>query len=71
MSEPTFTITLADLRAVSDAVCEVDGLRPHGDVRIAEKISAAHAALIRTLGDQVGLVYDLDPEPAEPQKVPA
>ena len=60
MSTPTFTITLSDLKTLVDAVCEVDGLRPRGDRRIGEKISAAHAAAIRTLGDRVDLVYSTD-----------
>lgn len=63
-----FTIKLADLKTIADAICEVDGLRPRGDRRIAEKISAAHAAIIRTLGEQADLVYapdeDLDKVPA-------
>jgi hypothetical protein len=66
MSEPTFTITLDDLKALVDAAVEVDGLRPRGDMRIGEKVYAAHAAAIRTLGPDVGLIYDTS-EVSEPR----
>lgn len=62
MSEPTFTITLADLKALSDAMGAVDCLKDCADRRQADMVSAGHAAIIRTLGNQVSLVYSLDDE---------
>ena len=57
MSDLTFTITLRDLKTLSDAVCELDALKRRGDARAIGMVSAGHAAVIRTLGDQVGLIY--------------
>lgn len=65
MSEPTFIITLADLKALSDAMCAVDCLKDCADLRQADMVSAGHAAIIRTLGDQVGLIYSLDGAPQQ------
>lgn len=57
MSEPTFTIGLADLKTLSDAVCDLDSFKPPRDVRMAERVSDAHDVIIRTLGDQAHLLY--------------
>lgn len=62
MNEPekTFTITLADLRALADAMCAVDTLKDIGDRRQREQVQAGHDAIIRTLGSHVELVYSID-----------
>lgn len=60
MSEPTFTIGLADLKTLSDAVCDLDSFKPPRDVRMAERVTEAHDAIFRTLGDKVHLVYGPD-----------
>lgn len=62
-----FRITLRDLKTLSNAVCDLDSYKPRHDVRINERVSAAHAAIIRTLGEQVGLIYAPDDE----EQVPA
>lgn len=60
MSEPTFTIGLADLKTLSNAVCDLDSFKPPLDVRMAERVTDAHGAIIRTLGDQLHLIYAPD-----------
>lgn len=60
MSEPTFTIGLADLRTLADAMCAVDVLKTDGDRRQADAISAGHGVVIRALGEQAHLVYAPD-----------
>ena len=57
MNPVTFVITLADLKILSDAVCELDSLKTRGDARSTQITEAAHDALIRTLGDQRALIY--------------
>lgn len=52
-----FRVKLKDLKTLSNAVCELDAHKPPRDVRINELISGAHAAIIRTLGAQVALLY--------------
>jgi len=59
-TEPTFPITLADLKTLSIAVCELDACKSFGDARLTELVTDCHDILIRTLGDQVGLVYAPD-----------
>ena len=60
MNETTFTIGLADLKILVDAMCAVDVLKTDGDRRQAEAISAGHDVVIRTLGDEVLRVYAPD-----------
>lgn len=63
MSEPTFLITLGDLRILADTISEADGLRP-GDAKYIKRIVDGHAAIIRTMGNQTGLIYDCSEEGA-------
>lgn len=66
MSDPAFTITLADLKRLSDAVCELDAFKPARDVRLVELVNDCHGIIIRTLGNQVGQVYAPDDSADEP-----
>lgn len=65
MSEPTFTIGLADLKTLADAMCAADVLKASRDRLQADAVSAGHAVVIRTLGDQAGLVYANDDDSEE------
>jgi hypothetical protein len=70
MNEPekTFTITLADLRALADAMCAVDSLKAYADRDMKEtlaQVKAGHDAVIRTLGPHVELVYAIDDGPEQ------
>ena len=60
MSEPTFSIGLADLRTLADAMCAVDVMKTDGDRRQADSILAGHGVVIRVLGDQAQRVYAPD-----------
>lgn len=64
MSDLIFTITLRDLKTLSDAVVELDACKNRGDARVPLMVSAGHAAVIRTLGEQVGLIYNMEGEAA-------
>lgn len=59
-TEPTFAITLADLKALADAMCAVDGPDIGFDRDRRALVHAGHGAIIRTLGPQVELVYGID-----------
>ena len=63
MADPTFRITLADLKTLADAMCAVDVLRFPGDKTLARQVSACHDAIVRTLGAQVEMVYAFDDHP--------
>lgn len=60
MSEPTFTIGLADLKTLANAVCDLDSLKPPLDVRMSERVSIAHGIIIRPLGEHAAAVYAPD-----------
>lgn len=72
MSEPTFTLGLAKLKKLSEAVCELDAFRPKRDcrdARYADLVSECHAILIEAMGDHAALIYDCSEETAD--EVPA
>lgn len=60
MSDPVFTITLADLKVLADAMCAVDTIKVVGDRRQFDQVKAGHDAIVRTLGPHVELVYAID-----------
>lgn len=60
MPDPTFTITLADLKALADAMCAADTISSFGNRHLSAQVKAGHDAIIRTLGPHVELVYPID-----------
>lgn len=54
----TYSLTLPEIESLSDALAELDH-GPDSPPRTRALVEDGHAALMRALGDDVALIYDM------------